>query len=53
MELKFMEPQARFVMSNLFKRDYNTFTDGARRMVNWAILIGDVAVAYILLQILF
>ena len=53
MELKFMEPQARFVMNSLFRRNYNTFTDGARRVVNWSVLIGDVAVAYLLLQIIF
>ena len=52
MDLKFMEPQSRFVISALFKRHFEGFTDGAKRMTNWAMLLWDIIIVYIVLKLL-
>lgn len=52
LELKFMEPQSRWMVRLLFKRDYDGFTDPAKRRVNWGVLMWDVIAVYALLQLL-
>ena len=51
-ELKFMEPQSRWVMRVLFRRNYDAFVERAKRTVNWAMLLWDVIIVYLLLQLL-
>jgi hypothetical protein len=51
-ELKFMEPQSRWVMRTLFRRDFDTFVESARVRVNWAMLLWDIIIAYLVLQLL-
>ncbi|MDA0991748.1 MAG: hypothetical protein O3A51_13480 [Verrucomicrobia bacterium] len=50
MDLKFMESQSRALTRTLFKRDYDAFTESARRTVNWVVLAADVAVGLLLLE---
>ena len=52
MDLKFMEPQSRLIIGKLLGRNFEGFSDEVRRMVNWCMLIGDIAVVYLLLSLL-
>ena len=52
LELKFMEPQSRWVIRTLFRRDFDTFIEPAKRRINWAMLLWDVIIVYLLLQLL-
>ena len=52
MDLKFMEPQSRWVMQTLFRRDFDTFVESAKRRINWAMLLWDLIVLYLLAQLL-
>ncbi len=51
-DLKWIEPESRFLMRSLFKRDLNVMTDSTRRRVNWTVLVLDTLAIYILLQVL-
>jgi len=48
MELKWIEPESRFIVQNLFKRNFDAFTEEAKRTVNWSVLIGDVGLVWLL-----
>lgn len=50
--MKWMEPQSRLIVDGLFKRKFDSFTDDAKRKINWIMLIGDVFAAYVLLSLL-
>ena len=50
--MKFMEPQSRLIVDGIFKRRFDTFTDEAKRKINWIMLIGDAFAAYVLLSLL-
>ena len=52
MDLKFMEPQSRWVMQTVFRRDFDTFVESAKRRINWAMLLWDLVVLYLLAQLL-
>jgi hypothetical protein len=52
MDLKWIEPESRFIINSLLKRDFDAFTDEAKRTVNWSVLIGDVAAVVVLLSLL-
>ncbi len=52
MDLKFMEPQSRWVMKTLFRRDFDAFVDSAKRRVNWSMLLWDIIIVWIVLQVL-
>jgi hypothetical protein len=41
-----MEPQSRWVVRRLFRRDFDAFAPSARRRINWAMLLWDVIIAY-------
>jgi hypothetical protein len=49
-DLRWIEPQSRWVLSTLFKRDLNVMQDSARRTVNWIVLGVDVAVVWLILE---
>ena len=51
-DLKWIEPESRFLTKSFLKRDLEAMTDSARRSINWGVLALDVAVIYILLQFL-
>ncbi len=51
-DLKWIEPESRFLMRSLFKRDLSVMTDSTRRRVNWTVLVLDTLAIYILLQVL-
>jgi hypothetical protein len=51
-DLRWIEPQSRWIMQTLFKRDMDVMTDSARRTTNWGVLILDAAVLYIILSLL-
>ncbi|MCZ6748202.1 MAG: hypothetical protein O7D96_02835 [SAR324 cluster bacterium] len=51
-DLKWIEPESRFLMRSLFKRDLNVMTESTRRRVNWTVLVLDTLAIYILLQVL-
>ena len=53
MEPKFLEPQSRWMVNTLFKRNFDTFVDSAKTRVNWMVLAGDVVAGYILLRLIF
>lgn len=46
MELKWIEPQSRWMVRVLFRRNFDGFTDSARVRINWAVLLWDVILAY-------
>ena len=50
--MKFMEPQSRFIVDGLFKRKFDSFTDEAKRKINWIMLAGDALAVYILLSLI-
>ena len=50
-DLKIMEPQSRWVIRTLFKRDFDTFIPPAKRRINWAMLLWDLILLYVLLQL--
>ncbi|MCH9046184.1 MAG: hypothetical protein IIA40_08750 [SAR324 cluster bacterium] len=52
MDLKFIEPQSRWVMKTLFRRDFDAFVDSAKRRVNWSMLLWDIIIVYFLAQLL-
>ena len=52
MDLKFMEPQSRFVMRSLFKRHFDAFTGQGKRLTNWAMLLWDIVIVIILWKLL-
>ncbi len=52
MDLKWIEPESRLIVNSVFRRNFDTFTDQARRTVNWAVLAGDVVAVIILLSYL-
>jgi hypothetical protein len=52
LELKFMEPQSRWVIRVLFRRNFDAFTDSAKVRVNWAMLLWDVIIVWLLIQYL-
>ena len=52
MDLKWIEPESRLIVNTLFKRDFDGFTDEAKRKVNWAVLIGDFVGFYLLVSLL-
>lgn len=52
MDLKFIEPQSRWVMKTLFRRDFDSFVDSAKRRVNWSMLLWDIIIVYFLVQLL-
>ncbi len=51
-DLKWIEPESRFLMRSLFKRDLSVMTNSTRRRVNWTVLVLDTLAIYILLQVL-
>ena len=51
-QLKWIEPESRFLMKSFLKRDLDVMTDSARRTINWSVLALDAAVIYILLNFL-
>jgi len=51
-ELKFMEPQSRWVMRTLFRRNFDAFVASARVRINWAMLLWDIVIAYLVLNLL-
>ncbi len=51
MELKWIEPESRFIVNTLFKRNFDAFTDGAKRTVNWGVLIGDVLAGWLAISL--
>ncbi len=50
--LPFMERQSRWVIRTLFRRNFDTFTEPARRRINWAMLLWDIILVYVIIQIL-
>lgn len=50
--MKFMEPQSRLIVDGIFKRRFDTFTEEAKRKINWIMLIGDAIGLYVLLSLL-
>ena len=52
MDLKWIEPESRWVMKSLFRRDFDAFTDEARRAVNWMVLASDLLGIWVILSIL-
>ncbi len=53
MDLKWIEPESRFLVNSVFRRNFDTFTEQAKRAVNWLVLAGDVVGGIILLEWLF
>ncbi len=53
MDPKFLEPQSRWMINTLFKRDFDAFVDSAKTRINWMVLAADVVMAYILIRIIF
>lgn len=51
-DLKFMEPQSRWVMRVLFRRDFDVFVESAKRRINWSMLLWDLIILWILLRFL-
>ena len=52
MNLKWIEPETRWIMKTFFRRNFDAFTEEARRMANWGVLGADIAGLWVLLQIL-
>ncbi|HKI99778.1 MAG TPA: hypothetical protein VKB51_14985 [bacterium] len=52
LDLKFMEPQSRWVMRVLFRRNFDVFVESAKRRINWAMLLWDIIIVYALLQLM-
>lgn len=51
-DLQWIEPESRFLMRTVFRRNLDAMTDSARRTVNWSVLVLDVVVIYLLLEAL-
>ena len=51
-DLKWIEPQSRWVIRTLFKRDFESFIAPAKRRVNWAMLLWDLILLHLLAQML-
>ena len=52
MDLKWIEPESRWVMKTFFRRDFDAFTDEARKAVNWMVLASDLLGIWVILSIL-
>ena len=50
--MQWLAPQSRFLLKNLFKRNYDHLRPGAQKTINWTILGVDVAAIWLLLSIL-
>lgn len=53
MDPKFLEPQSRWMIKTLFKRDYDSFVDSAKTRVNRMVLVADVVMGYLLFRLIF
>jgi len=51
-DLRWIEPQSRWLLSTLFKRKLEVMEDSARRTINWITLALDAVVAYLILSAL-
>ena len=52
MELKIMEPQSRWMIKTLFRRDFDSFVDTAKARTNLLVLVADLAVLLLLIRLL-
>ena len=49
-QLRWMEPQSRWLMRTFLRRDLDVMTDSARRSINWGVLALDIFAVYLLLE---
>lgn len=52
-KLSWIESHSRWVLRAFFRRNLDTFSEDARRVANWAVLIGDVLLIWTLLKFVF
>ena len=49
MNLKWIEPESRFLVKLVFKKNFDTFTESAQRNTNWGVLALDIVLLWVLL----
>jgi hypothetical protein len=49
-QLRWMEPQSRWMLRTLLRRNLDVMTDSARRTLNWGVLALDIFAVYLLLE---
>lgn len=49
-DLRWIEPQSRWLLQTFLKRNLDGMTDSARRGANWIVLAVDVIVIYIVIR---
>ena len=52
MNLKWIEPESRLIINRIFGRDFDTFSDQAKRTINWYVLVGDALALWALFALL-
>ena len=52
MDLKWIEPESRLIINRIFGRDFDAFTDQAKRTVNRFVLVGDGVALWLLFTLL-
>ena len=52
MNLKWIEPESRLIINRIFGRDFDAFTDQAKRTVNRFVLVGDGVALWVLITLL-
>jgi len=52
MNLKWIEPESRLIINRIFGRDFDGFTDQAKRTVNRFVLAGDAFALWVLITLL-
>ena len=49
-QLRWMEPQSRWILRTFLRRNLDVMTDSARRSINWGVLALDILAVYLLLE---
>jgi len=48
MQLTWIEPESRFLIKTLFRRNFDTFTQSAQRTTNWMVLGLDILLIWMI-----
>jgi len=51
-DLRWIEPQTRWMLATFFKRKLEVMTDSSRRTANWGTLVLDAVILYTILKLL-
>lgn len=51
-DLKFIEPESKFIVNTVMKRNFDGFTDSAQKTTNWIVLGSNIGLFWFLVSII-